>query len=107
MGNLFAPTWGAGNNFEAFVKGSINNIENFRHITDANLVVEEKNDGSLSIIMNDKMWHKYFPEGKGYVSYNDFNECIKGLMEPISNHMGATFSKETRDSLLIYTFRKK
>ena len=107
MGNLYAPSWGAGNDYEAFVKGSIYNFESFRHVTDAALVVEENKDGSVSIIMNDKMWHKYFPEGKGYASYGEFNECMKGLMEPISNHMGATLSKENRDSLLIYTFRKK
>ena len=107
MGNLFAPSWGAGNDYEAFVKGSIFNLENFRHISDAGLVVEENNDGSVSIISNDKMWHKYFPEGKGYANYDEFIECMKGLWEPLSNHMGATLSQETKDSLLIYSFRKK
>lgn len=107
MGNLFAPSWGAGNDYEAFVKGSIFNIENFRHISDAGLIVEENNDGSVSIVTNDKMWHKYFPDGNGYASYDEFSECMKGLWEPLSNHMGATLSQETRDSLLIYTFRKK
>lgn len=107
IGNLFAPSWGPGNDYEAFVKGSVFNIENFRHISDAALIVEENSDGSVSIISNDKMWHKYFPEGKGYASYDEFKECMKGIWEPLANHMGALLSQETKDSLLIYTFRKK
>jgi hypothetical protein len=107
LGNLFAPSWGAGNDFEGFVKGSIYNLESFRHISDAALVVKENEDGSVSVITNDKMWHRYFPEGKGYASYDEFKDCMKGMYEPLGNHMGATLTQETRDTLLVYTFRKK
>jgi len=107
IGNLFAPSWGAGNDFDAYVKGSIFNLENFRHVSDAVLTVKENQDGSVSIISNDKMWHKYIPDGNPYASYNEFLEYMNGLNEPIANHMGATFTTEIKDTLLIFTLKKK
>jgi hypothetical protein len=107
VGNLAAPTWGPGNDFEGLVKGIIYNLENFRHISDAPLIVKENEDGSVSITANDKMIHKYFPEGKSVVSYKEIMESMDGSLEPIANHMGAIITMETKDTLLVYTIRKK
>jgi hypothetical protein len=107
MGELFAPSWGDGNDFDAFVKGSIYNYENFRHLSDALLTIKENQDGSVNIIMSDKMWHKYLPDGNPYGSYSEFLEFMKGVNEPIANYMGATFKSEIKDTLLIFTFKKK
>jgi hypothetical protein len=107
MGNLFAPSWGAGNNFESYVKGTIYNLENFRHVSDALLTVKENQDGSVSIISNEKIWHKYLPDGNPYASYTEFLEYMKGVNEPIANRMGATIVTEIKDTLLIFTLKKK
>jgi hypothetical protein len=107
LGNLFAPSWGAGNDFNAFVKGTIYNLENFRHISDAPLVVKENQDGSVSIALNEKIMHKYFPEGNPYTSFDEVFEFMKGVNEPIADHMGAIVKAEVKDSLVIYTLKKK
>jgi hypothetical protein len=107
VGNLAAPTWGPGNDFEALVRGTISNLENFRHISDPPLVVKENEDGSVTIIASDKMIHKYFPEGKSFVSYDEAIQAMTGTMEPIATHMGATVTMETQDSLLVIKMMKK
>jgi hypothetical protein len=106
-GNLAAPTWGSGNDFEGLVRGIIYNLENFRHISDTPLIVKENEDGSVSIIASDNMIHKYFPEGKSVVSYDEVKEAMKGNMEPIATHMGATITMETQDTLLVIKLMKK
>ena len=75
IGNLAAPTWGPGNDYEALVKGIIYNVENFRHVSDAALDIKENEDGSVIIIANDKMMHKYFPEGEGPASSEGAFPC--------------------------------
>ena len=107
IGNLAAPTWGPGNDYEALVKGIIYNVENFRHVSDAALDIKENEDGSVIIIANDKMMHKYFPEGEGPASYEEYKECMKGTFDPIANHMGAAVSIDTKDTLMIITIKKK
>jgi hypothetical protein len=107
VGNLAAPTWGPGNDFEGFVKGIIYNLENFRHISDAPLVVKENEDGSVCIIANDKMIHKYFPDEKSIISYEEVKESMTGGFEPIATHMGAIITMETKDTLLVLTLKKK
>ncbi len=49
VGNLFAPTWGAANDFEGYVRGMIYNFEFMRLNSMAALVVKENEDGSVSI----------------------------------------------------------
>ena len=106
-GNLAAPTWGPGNDFEGLVKGIIYNLENFRHVTDTPLIVKENEDGSVSIIASDKMMHRYYPEGKSVVSYEEVKESMKGSFEPIATHMGAKITMETKDTLLVFKVMKK
>jgi len=107
VGNLAAPTWGPGNDFEGFVRGTIFNLENFRHISDPPLVVKENEDGSVTIIASDKMMHKYFPEGKSIVSYDEAIEAMNGTMEPIATHMGAKITMEKQDTLIVIKLIKK
>jgi hypothetical protein len=107
FGKLYAPTWGTGNNFDKLVKGTIYNTENFRHISDPGLAIKENSDGSVSLLTSEKMWHRYFPEESPFASYAQFLEFSKGIYEPIADYMGASVKLETKDSLLIFTYKKK
>ena len=107
MGSLFAPSWGAGNNFEAYIKGMIGNFESMRLISDPKIVIKEDTDGSVKISSSDKIFHRYFPEGKGYATYTEFREYFRGMSEPIADHMGATMLIETQDTMMVFTIRKK
>jgi hypothetical protein len=53
------------------------------------------------------MMHKYFPDGNRYASYDEFIEYMKGFNEPVDDHMGATFTMEIKDTLMIFTLKKK
>ena len=70
-------------------------------------MVKENQDGSVSIAFNEKVMHKYFPEGNPYANFNEVLEFMKGINEPIANHMGATMKTEVKDTLMIYTLKKK
>ena len=107
LGTLFAPSWGEGNDFDQFVRGSIYNYESFRHVTDPPLQVKENTDNSVTVVTSEQMWHNYFPEGNPFASYNEFLELVKGLNESIANHMGATVTMENQGNQLIFTFRRK
>mgnify|MGYP001560046469 CR=1 FL=1 len=106
IGNLFAPTWGQGNNFEGYVKGAIYNMS-FLCPSDAGLVVKENEDGSVSIRTDDSIWHKFFPEGQGFASYDEFLDYMRGINEPIADHMGATITIKRQDTQLVFTLKKK
>jgi hypothetical protein len=107
VGNMFAPSWGAGNNFEAYVKGMIANWESMRLATDPGFVVKEEKDGSVIVSANEKILHRYFPEGKGYSTFNEFIEYFRGVGDPIADYMGAKVQLEIKDTLIIFTMRKK
>jgi len=107
MGNLFAPSWGAGNNYEAYVRGMIGNWESMRLSSDPVLVVKEEKDGSVIVTTNEITLHRYFPEGNGYSTYNEFIEYFRGIGDPIADHMGAKVKIELIDTLIVFTMRKK
>lgn len=107
IGKLFAPSWGPGNDYDSFVKWSVFNFENFRHVSDAAMKVTENPDGSFSLVTDEKMWHQYFPDGQSLVSFDEFLEFSKGINEPIADHMGATTKMDRKDGSLIFTFTKK
>ncbi len=107
LGSQFAPSWGPGNDFEGFVKGSIFNFESFRHVSDPAIYVAENSDGSVTVLTPDIMWHKYFPDGNPFAAYNEFLDFSKGLFEPIADHMGARIEMTVKDPSVIYTFRRK
>jgi hypothetical protein len=107
MGSLFAPSWGAGNNFEAYVRGMVFNFEAMHLTSDPKIIVKEDNDGSVEILTNDKIFHRYFPVGKGYATYNEFIEFFKGVSEPIADHMGAKTLIEIKDTIIVISIKKK
>jgi hypothetical protein len=107
LGKMFAPSWGAGNNFDSYVKGVVFNYESLRNVTDSPIRVIENSDGSVSILQNEKAWHKYLPDGNPYASFNEVFECMKGANEPIADHMGATFRMELKDTLIVTTLKRK
>jgi len=107
IGNLYAPTWGEGNNFEGYVKGVIYNFECMRLNSDSGMVVKVNEDESVSIRLDGNFLKKLFPEGNGFASYDECVEFMKGVFEPISDHMGATIKIEFQENLMITTLKKK
>jgi len=53
------------------------------------------------------MIKKYFPDDGSTVGYDEYRECLKGMFEPIADHMGATITMKHNDSLMITTITKK
>jgi hypothetical protein len=53
------------------------------------------------------MMHKYFPDGNCNASYDEFLEYMKGINEPIADHMGATITLKRQDTQLLFTLKKK
>jgi len=107
VGNLFAQSWNKENGFDGFVKGMIFNWENFRTESDGQLVVKEKDDGSVIIIYPAIMLQRYFPEGNPYASFHEALDCMKGMLEPIADHMGCTIIQEANEESIINTLTKK
>ena len=70
-------------------------------------IYEENEDGSVIIFSDEKMIKKYFPDDGSTVGYDEYRECLKGMFEPIADHMGATITMEHNDSLMITTITKK
>jgi hypothetical protein len=106
LGELFAPGWGGENNFEALVNGSIMNFEDCRLASDPALVVKENPDGSVSITQDVNIYQRYFPDGNQVVSFDEFVDCLKGVMGSIASYLGATSNLEIKDNLMIHTFKK-
>ena len=107
IGKLFAPSWGTDKSFDRLIKGSLFNIETFRHVTDAALEVTENKDGSVSIITSENMWHKYFPDNNQFASFSEFMDFSKGLFDEIAAYMESDLTMEITNAKVIFTFRKK
>ena len=107
IGNLFAPSWNKENGFDGFVNGTIYNWENFKTDADGQMVINEKDDGSVIIKFPAAAWKKYFPEENSYASFQDALDCLKGIMEPIADYMGCTIIQEVTEESIIYTINRK
>jgi hypothetical protein len=68
---------------------NISHAELTRSKSDPAILVKENGDGSVTILSNEKIWHRYFGEDNNMASYTEFMDFIKGLYEPIADHMGA------------------
>jgi len=90
-----------------FVKGVLSHVDLTRRKSDPAIVVKENTDGSVVISTNEKIWHRYYSVNNSIASYHDFLEFLRGLYEPISDHMGTTFKSEVRDTLMVFTLKKK
>jgi hypothetical protein len=107
LGTIFAPGWGPENNFDSFISGVIMHNELSRRPSDPAILVKENVDGSVSILSNEKIWHRYYGDNNNYASFSEFIEFINGLYQPIAERMGATMKSEVRDTLMVFTFKKK
>jgi hypothetical protein len=107
VGNLYAPTWGAANDFEGYVRGMIYNFEFMRLNSMADLVVKENEDGSVSIRYEGNFLAALFPEGNGFASYDECVEFMKGMIDRFDDYMGATTTMELQYMLMITTIKKK
>lgn len=107
IGNLFAQSWNKENGFDGYVKGMIYNLENFRIDSDGQIIVEEKDDGSVIIKWPAISFKKYFPEGNPYASFQEAMDCMRGINEPIADYLGCTIIFEIFEDSIIYTIKKK
>ncbi len=107
IGKLFAPSWGTDRSFDRLIKGSLFNIETFRHITDTAIEVNENTDGSVSIVTSENMWHKYFADNNPFASFSEFMDFSRGLFGEIAAYMESDFAMEITNAKVIFTFRKK
>lgn len=107
IGNLFAPGWNKENGFDGFVNGMIFNWENFKTDADGPMVIKEKDDGSVIIILPVTAFEKYLPEGNAYASFIDAMDCMQGMLEPIADYLGCAVNQEVTEESIIHTFKKK
>ncbi|HLN54423.1 MAG TPA: hypothetical protein VK207_00445 [Bacteroidales bacterium] len=107
LGKLFAPGWGAPNNFDALVKGWLVNLEDSRVAGDPAIVVQENQDGSVSITASEQMLHKYFPDGNEIISFNEYLDCMRGIFTEIGNYLGAKVNIDNKDGVMVFTYIKK
>ena len=107
IGNLYASSWNNENGFDGFVNGMIYNWENFKTDADEQMVIKEKDDGSVIIKYPAATWKKYFPEEDSYASFQDALDCMQGILEPIAEYMGSTITHEVVEESIIYTFNAK
>jgi hypothetical protein len=107
LGKLFAPGWGAPNNFDALVNGWLLNLEDSRVAGDPALVVKENQDGSVSITASEQMFHKYFSDGNEIISFTDYLDCLRGIFTEIGDYLGAKVNIDNKDGMLVFTYIKK
>lgn len=107
IGSLFAPSWNKENGFDGLVNGTIYNWENFKTDADGQMVIKEKDDGSVIINFPAAAWKKYLPEGNPYASFLETQDCMQGIFEPIADHMGCTVIIKVAEESIIYTISKK
>jgi len=53
------------------------------------------------------MWRRYFNDDNKVATMNEFIDFIRGIYEPIADHMGATAKVELKDGFMVLTLMKK
>jgi hypothetical protein len=107
LGELFAPTWNEEAGFEGFVNGSIYIWESFNTVEDGSVSVDESDDGSVVVKVPIQSRKRYLTGEPSFMSFEDLHLCMQGLMEPIAEHLGVTFSQEVAEDAVIYKFHRK
>jgi hypothetical protein len=107
LGKKFAPGWGDQGNFDNLVNGWLRNLEDSRVASDPPIVVNENQDGSVSITASERMFRQYFPEGNEIASFTDCLDCMRGIFTEIGGYLGANVNIENRDGLMVFTYLKK
>ena len=107
LGKVFAPSWNKEAGFEGFVKGIIYNWECFKIDEDGPMVIKEKDDGSVLLIIPIQTWKKYFPEENPYATFEDVIACMQAMIEEIADHMSSEAKVELTEESIIYEFSKK
>lgn len=107
IGKVFAPSWNKEAGFEGFVKGMIYNWESFKVDEDGPLVVKEKEDGSVLLILPIQAWKKYFPEGNPYATFEEVLTCMRAMVEEIADYLSSEVKPELTEESIIYELSKK
>jgi hypothetical protein len=53
------------------------------------------------------MFHQYFPDNNGVVTFPEYLEFMKGIFSEISDYLGAKATIENKDGLIVFTYMKK
>lgn len=107
IGGIFAPSWNKENGFDGLVNGLIYVLVDFNTNADGQMVIIEKDDGSVSIKYPAVAWKKYFSEDNAFGSFQDVMGCMQGIIEPIADYMGCVVIQEVTEESIIYTINKK
>ena len=107
VGNLFAPSWDEARGYDGYVKGVIFNLETFRVPADGEMEIIENCDRLVSIKFPAVAFKKFFPEGRYFITFDEFCQAMNGMFEPLAGKMGATTNVKNTGEWLIFEIRKK
>ncbi|MGW8315935.1 MAG: hypothetical protein ACWGNV_10070 [Bacteroidales bacterium] len=106
IGGMFAQTWNEENGFEGLVNSLASIFECFNTEEDGSVMLVEKSDGSVLLSLPIESRRKYFWGDLSFISLDDLNLCILGVLEQVAEHMGASVSQEITEDKIIYQFKR-
>lgn len=53
------------------------------------------------------MFHKYFADGNGIISFTDYIDFMKGIFTEIGDYLGAKVNLDNKDGMMVFTYIKK
>ena len=107
LGRLFAPSWNKESGFDGFVRGTIYNWESFKVDEDGPMVIKEKDDGSILLIIPIQAWKKYFPKENPYATFEEVMACMRAAIEEIAEYLNSEVKLELTEESIIYELSKK
>lgn len=106
IGSILAQTWNEENGFEGMVNSLAYIFESFNTEEDGTVILEENSEGSVLLSLPIEARRKYLWGDLSFISLEDVNLCILGILEQVADHMGASVSQELTEDNIIYHFRK-
>jgi hypothetical protein len=107
IGKVFAPSWNKEAGFEGLVKGGIYSWEGFKTDEDGPMVVKEKDDGSVLLIIPIQAWKKYFSEENPIATFEEVIDCLRAVIEEIADYMSSEVKLEITEESIICELSKK
>ena len=71
------------------------------------MVVKEKDDGSVLLIIPIQAWKKYFSEENPIATFEEVIDCLWAVIEEIADHMNSEVKLEITEESIIYELSKK
>ena len=106
VGGLFAPSWNPEGGFDAVVATMLNVWESFKTDADGDIVMNEMEDGSVSMDYPRKALEKYISGENSYTSMDEIVEYFQGVLKPIADYMGCTVNLKLTETSMVFTVKK-